>query len=88
MHSDLRDSPLLVWVAGVTKSRLAGPAFAGNDSHGETGSTITGASTRPSVLLSLGLVNLGTGTAWASVQHWAHMEAKQIFVELPLGSQN
>lgn len=88
MHSDLRDGSLLVWMAGVTKSGLAGPAFAGNDSHEETGSTITGASTRPSVLLSLGLVGLVAGTSWALVQHWAHIEAKQISVELPLGSQN
>lgn len=61
MRSALEDDPLLVCMTGVTKSGLTDTAFAGNHSHGETGSIVT----RLSAPLSLGLVAPGTGTSRA-----------------------
>lgn len=63
LRSALGDNPVLVRMAGVPKSGLAGPALAGNHSHRETGSTVTRASARLSVLLSLGRMVPGTGTS-------------------------
>lgn len=81
MCSALEGNPLLVWMAGVTKSGLAGPELLGTTAMGRLGQLSQELPSGPVLSCPLAWWLYRLGILGHPVHPRAHTGAKQIFVE-------